>query len=158
MYVGGVVLLRNFPFVGEVRLAVLTRFRERAIRSYRTIGRLWARFRERAIRSYRTIDTPTRTGGSTIRTWDFARWWKQSHWYFEEGIDDVNAHHGCYGAAHFIPSLRCSGLKHSIHTEIHTLHTYPTCKAYTIYKVGQTIYTIHLTAHPWKELNEIKPS
>ena len=42
MYVGGVVLLRNSPFVGEVRLAVLTRFRERAIRSYRTIGRLWA--------------------------------------------------------------------------------------------------------------------
>ena len=37
MYVGGVVLLRNFPFVGEVRLTVLTRFRERAIRSYRTI-------------------------------------------------------------------------------------------------------------------------
>jgi len=28
MYVGGVVLLRNFPFVGEVRLAVLTRFRD----------------------------------------------------------------------------------------------------------------------------------
>jgi len=27
MYVGGVVLLRNFPFMGEVRLAVLTRFR-----------------------------------------------------------------------------------------------------------------------------------
>ena len=25
MYVGGVVLLRNFPFVGEVRLTVLTR-------------------------------------------------------------------------------------------------------------------------------------
>ena len=40
MYVGGVVLLRNFPFVGEVRLTVLTRFRERAIRSYRTIDRL----------------------------------------------------------------------------------------------------------------------
>jgi len=40
MYVGGVVLLRNFPFVGEVRLAVLTRFRERAIRSYRTIDRV----------------------------------------------------------------------------------------------------------------------
>jgi len=37
MYVGGVVLLRNFPFVGEVRLTVLMRFRERAIRSYRTI-------------------------------------------------------------------------------------------------------------------------
>jgi hypothetical protein len=36
------VLLRNFPFVGEVRLTVLTRFRERAIRSYRTIDRLWA--------------------------------------------------------------------------------------------------------------------
>ena len=34
MYVGGVVLLRNFPFVGEVRLTVLTR------RSYRTIGRV----------------------------------------------------------------------------------------------------------------------
>jgi hypothetical protein len=40
MYVGGVVLLRNFPFEGEVRLTVLTRFRERAIRSYRTIGRV----------------------------------------------------------------------------------------------------------------------
>ena len=40
MYVGGVVLLRNFPFVGEVRLTVLTRFRERAIRSYRTIDML----------------------------------------------------------------------------------------------------------------------
>jgi len=40
MYVGGVVLLRNFPFVGEVRLTVLTRFRERAIRSYRTIDRV----------------------------------------------------------------------------------------------------------------------
>jgi len=40
MYVGGVVLLRNFPFVGEVRLTVLTRFRERAIRSYRTIERV----------------------------------------------------------------------------------------------------------------------
>jgi hypothetical protein len=40
MYVGGVVLLRNFPFVGEVRLTVLTRFRERAIRSYRTIDTL----------------------------------------------------------------------------------------------------------------------
>ena len=39
MYVGGVVLLRNFPFVGEVRLTVLTRFRERAIRSYRTIDK-----------------------------------------------------------------------------------------------------------------------
>jgi hypothetical protein len=31
MYVGGVVLLRNFPLVGEVRLTVLTRSRERAI-------------------------------------------------------------------------------------------------------------------------------
>jgi len=31
------VLLRNFPFVGEVRLTVLTRFRERAIRSFRAI-------------------------------------------------------------------------------------------------------------------------
>jgi hypothetical protein len=40
MYVGGVVLLRNFPFVGEVRLTVLARFRERAIRSYRTIDRV----------------------------------------------------------------------------------------------------------------------
>jgi hypothetical protein len=40
MYLGGVVLLRNFPFVGEVRLTVLTGFRERAIRSYRTIGRV----------------------------------------------------------------------------------------------------------------------
>jgi hypothetical protein len=40
MYVGGVVLLRNFPFVGEVRLTVLTRFIERAIRSYRTIDRV----------------------------------------------------------------------------------------------------------------------
>ena len=39
MYVGGVVLLRNFPFVGG-RLTVLTRFRERAIRSYRTIDRV----------------------------------------------------------------------------------------------------------------------
>ena len=38
MYVGGVVLLRNFPFVGEVRLTVSTRFRERAIRSSRAIG------------------------------------------------------------------------------------------------------------------------
>jgi len=26
MYVRGVVLLRNFPFVGEIRLTVLTRF------------------------------------------------------------------------------------------------------------------------------------
>ena len=34
------MLLRNFPFVGEVRLTVLTRFRERAIRSYRTIDRV----------------------------------------------------------------------------------------------------------------------
>jgi len=38
------VLLRNFPFVGEVRLTVLPYyldfFRERAIRSYRTIGRV----------------------------------------------------------------------------------------------------------------------
>jgi len=34
------VLLRNFPFVGEVRLTVLTRFIERAIRSYRTIDRV----------------------------------------------------------------------------------------------------------------------
>ena len=40
MYEGGVVLLRNFPSVGEVRIAVLTRFRERAIRSYRTIDRV----------------------------------------------------------------------------------------------------------------------
>jgi hypothetical protein len=40
MYVGGVLLLRNFPFVGEVRLTVLTRFGERAIRSYRTIDRV----------------------------------------------------------------------------------------------------------------------
>jgi len=47
MYVGGVVLLRNFPFVGEVRLTVLTRFRERAIRSYRTIDK-----------NYRTTDSP----------------------------------------------------------------------------------------------------
>ena len=37
MYLGGVVLLTNFPFVGEVRLTVLTRLRERAIRSFRTI-------------------------------------------------------------------------------------------------------------------------
>jgi len=36
------VLLRNFPFVGEVRLTVLTRFRERAIRSFRTIDTLHA--------------------------------------------------------------------------------------------------------------------
>jgi len=34
------VLLRNFPFVGEVRLTVLTRLRERAIRSFRTIDRM----------------------------------------------------------------------------------------------------------------------
>jgi len=40
MYVGGAVLLRNFPFVKEVRLTVLTRLRERAIRSFRTIGRV----------------------------------------------------------------------------------------------------------------------
>jgi len=40
MYVGGVVLLRNFPFMGEVRLTVLTRSRERAVRSYRTIDRV----------------------------------------------------------------------------------------------------------------------
>ena len=33
------MLLRNFPFVGG-RLTVLTRFRERAIRSYRTIDRV----------------------------------------------------------------------------------------------------------------------
>jgi hypothetical protein len=39
MYVGGVVLLRNFPFVGEVRLTVSTRFRERAIRSFQAIDR-----------------------------------------------------------------------------------------------------------------------
>ena len=43
MYVGGVVLLRNFPFVGEVRLTVLARFRERAIRSYRTIDTAFSR-------------------------------------------------------------------------------------------------------------------
>ena len=36
MYVGGVVLLRNFPFEGEIRLTVLTRFRERAVRSFRS--------------------------------------------------------------------------------------------------------------------------
>ena len=41
------MLLRNFPFVGEVRLTVLTRFRERAIRSYRTIDK-----------NYRTTDSP----------------------------------------------------------------------------------------------------
>ena len=35
------MLLRNFPFVGEVQLSVLARFRERAIHSFRTIGRLW---------------------------------------------------------------------------------------------------------------------
>ena len=34
------MLLRNFPFVGEVRLTVLTRFRERAMRSYRTNDRV----------------------------------------------------------------------------------------------------------------------
>ena len=34
------MLLRNFPFVGEVRITVSTRFRERAIRSYRTIDRV----------------------------------------------------------------------------------------------------------------------
>ena len=39
MYVGGVVLLRNFPFVGEVRLTVLARLRERAIRSFRAINK-----------------------------------------------------------------------------------------------------------------------
>ena len=65
------MLLRNFPFVGEVRLTVLTRFSEWAIRSYRTIDRVGpskrdfqrevrltvlTRFREWAIRSYRTID------------------------------------------------------------------------------------------------------
>jgi len=31
---------RNFPIVGEVRLTVLTRFRERAVRSFRTIDRV----------------------------------------------------------------------------------------------------------------------
>ena len=51
MYVGGFVLLRNFPFVGEVRLTVLTRFRERAIRSYRTIDRVGPSKRD-SIRSY----------------------------------------------------------------------------------------------------------
>jgi len=40
MYVGGVVLLRNFPFVEEARLAVLTRFRERAMRSFQTTDRV----------------------------------------------------------------------------------------------------------------------
>jgi hypothetical protein len=40
MYVGGAVLLRIFPFVGEFRLTVLTRLRERAIRSFRTIDRV----------------------------------------------------------------------------------------------------------------------
>ena len=59
MYVGGVVLLRNFPFVGEVRLTVLTRFRERAIRSYRTIDNIadvletYASFRELVLQAYR---------------------------------------------------------------------------------------------------------
>jgi hypothetical protein len=37
LYVGGVKLLGNFPFVGEVRFTLLTRSRERAIRSFRTI-------------------------------------------------------------------------------------------------------------------------
>ena len=40
MYVGGVLLLRIFPFVGEVRLTVLTRFKERAAQSFRTIDRV----------------------------------------------------------------------------------------------------------------------
>jgi hypothetical protein len=53
MYVGGVALVRNFPFVGEVRLAVLTRLRERAIRSFRTID---------------TSATRTRTTVQTQRT------------------------------------------------------------------------------------------
>ena len=53
MYVGGVVLLRNFPFVGEFRLTVLTRLRERAIRSFRTID---------------TSATRTRTTVQTQRT------------------------------------------------------------------------------------------
>ena len=39
---GRCCVIEEFPFVGEVRLAVLTRFRERAICSYRTIDRLWA--------------------------------------------------------------------------------------------------------------------
>ena len=34
------MLLRNFPFVGEVRITVSTRFRERAIRSYWTTDRV----------------------------------------------------------------------------------------------------------------------
>ena len=37
---GRCCVIEEFPFVGEVRLAVLTRFRERAIRSYRTIDRV----------------------------------------------------------------------------------------------------------------------
>jgi len=34
------MLLRNFPFVGKLRLTVSTIFRERAIRSFRTIDRV----------------------------------------------------------------------------------------------------------------------
>ena len=37
---GRCCVIEEFPFVVEVRLAVLTRFRERAIRSYRTIDRV----------------------------------------------------------------------------------------------------------------------
>jgi len=40
MYVGVVELLRNLPHMGEVCLSVNTRFREPALRSYRTIGRV----------------------------------------------------------------------------------------------------------------------
>ena len=44
------MLLRNFPFVGEVRLTELTRYRERALRSYRTIGRLWYQHKYTGVR------------------------------------------------------------------------------------------------------------
>jgi hypothetical protein len=56
MYVGGVVLLRNFPFVGEVRLTVLTRLRERAIRSYWTTDRVGPSKRDFTSQSEMAID------------------------------------------------------------------------------------------------------
>ena len=37
--IGGVVLLSNFRFVGEVRLTVLARFKERAMRIFRAIDK-----------------------------------------------------------------------------------------------------------------------
>jgi hypothetical protein len=46
MYVGGAVLLRNFPFVEWVRVTLLTRFRERAILPFLIIGRVDSSIRD----------------------------------------------------------------------------------------------------------------